>query len=657
MRILILFLFAFAAAAQTYTVGAGGVSVHTLLQLDSNSLAVPLSTGAYLGIAQSTVAQGGIVNVLHSGVLPCVFENNTTPGDLVIPGTGTMQDCRDSGATAINGVAGGTRILGMVNEAVASGETAHVVLGALDVYGTSGVGGSGTFSIPITAPSINGIFTVDETVYTTLDEALAAAKVKANGAVVWVGPGNWILSSPFAEPEQTKGVSIVSLGGSYVTFITAGSDMTSMLSKGDTAQGQFNLSGITFLCNSGSTIHAQYGLNLVWFRGGLLNDVQVQNCGTEDIAIGGGADGHQTSLHAVNIQTNYDESIFTGPAGGSGPTPPDIGVHLYNNAYDSVYDNLTIRNAHLEGLKIDATAAGNVFNSLSTFGYASSGILPYAASYDFEDASGGNTWNNLSCDSNTVSCFHLSMTGTGANDVINGGRFIWPSGTSFPSTANFGTMDQAYSDFSLKNFYCTGLATNNLWTVASASVAVLTGLRNNIDNIIGCSSQTIQYDLGGPTAGQSRYRNLWLSGNVGLSGSVTANFQITAGATSYLNLATRSRIYSPSDGILQLVNNATTGFTGLQFGGATSSFPYLKVNGAALNVRLADDSADAPLTTLTTKVHAVSVASLPTCNVAAEGTFAAVNDAAASPVYNVIVANGGSVHIPVYCNGTNWTNH
>ncbi|MGZ2484277.1 hypothetical protein ACVITL_002800 [Rhizobium pisi] len=52
-----------------------------------------------------------------------------------------------------------------------------------------------------------------------------------------------------------------------------------------------------------------------------------------------------------------------------------------------------------------------------------------------------------------------------------------------------------------------------------------------------------------------------------------------------------------------------------------------------------------------------TVATLPTCNAGAEGTFAAVSDAAAAPVYNATAAGGGSVHLPVYCNGTNWTNH
>ena len=40
-----------------------------------------------------------------------------------------------------------------------------------------------------------------------------------------------------------------------------------------------------------------------------------------------------------------------------------------------------------------------------------------------------------------------------------------------------------------------------------------------------------------------------------------------------------------------------------------------------------------------------------------EGQMEGVSDAAAAPVYNATATGGGSVHIPVYCNGTNWTNH
>lgn len=51
-----------------------------------------------------------------------------------------------------------------------------------------------------------------------------------------------------------------------------------------------------------------------------------------------------------------------------------------------------------------------------------------------------------------------------------------------------------------------------------------------------------------------------------------------------------------------------------------------------------------------------TVATLPTCNTAAKGALNAVSDATA-PAYNVALTGGGTVSIPVYCNGTAWTAH
>lgn len=52
-----------------------------------------------------------------------------------------------------------------------------------------------------------------------------------------------------------------------------------------------------------------------------------------------------------------------------------------------------------------------------------------------------------------------------------------------------------------------------------------------------------------------------------------------------------------------------------------------------------------------------TVGTLPACNTTLKGGLAYVTDAAAAPVYNATVASGGAVIIPVFCNGTNWTNH
>ncbi len=79
------------------------------------------------------------------------------------------------------------------------------------------------------------------------------------------------------------------------------------------------------------------------------------------------------------------------------------------------------------------------------------------------------------------------------------------------------------------------------------------------------------------------------------SGNITG-LALAAGAASGIFWTGRSAMSSPSDGIILLSNDAVTGFTRLQLGGTTASFPAIKRNATALNFRLADDSADAPIT-------------------------------------------------------------
>lgn len=56
------------------------------------------------------------------------------------------------------------------------------------------------------------------------------------------------------------------------------------------------------------------------------------------------------------------------------------------------------------------------------------------------------------------------------------------------------------------------------------------------------------------------------------------------------------------------------------------------------------------------RVHLYIVSALPTCNSGAEGQTEGITDGAATPVYQAIAAGSGSVHMKVYCNGTNWIN-
>ncbi len=56
------------------------------------------------------------------------------------------------------------------------------------------------------------------------------------------------------------------------------------------------------------------------------------------------------------------------------------------------------------------------------------------------------------------------------------------------------------------------------------------------------------------------------------------------------------------------------------------------------------------------RVSLYTVAALPPCNPGLEGQMGGVSDATAA-IYNGIPRGGGSLHLPVYCNGTAWVMH
>jgi hypothetical protein len=99
------------------------------------------------------------------------------------------------------------------------------------------------------------------------------------------------------------------------------------------------------------------------------------------------------------------------------------------------------------------------------------------------------------------------------------------------------------------------------------------------------------YDIG--ANGANRPRAIYLA-NTGDAVVSAGDIRIANGKQFYW--ASSGGIGSQSDGVFQLRDNAGTSFGRLQFGGTTSSFPALKRSSTSLQVRLADDSADAPFT-------------------------------------------------------------
>jgi hypothetical protein len=82
---------------------------------------------------------------------------------------------------------------------------------------------------------------------------------------------------------------------------------------------------------------------------------------------------------------------------------------------------------------------------------------------------------------------------------------------------------------------------------------------------------------------------------VAATGAISGS-TLTVDGNGALGFFLRAQIQSSATGYVTLYNYNLDGFTGLQLGGVTSSFPMIKRSGAGVGIRLADDSADAALT-------------------------------------------------------------
>jgi hypothetical protein len=88
--------------------------------------------------------------------------------------------------------------------------------------------------------------------------------------------------------------------------------------------------------------------------------------------------------------------------------------------------------------------------------------------------------------------------------------------------------------------------------------------------------------------------NLLFSPDATHSIGLTASFRPAAVYTGILSVY--NRIQTETNSLVILGPGGGTGFARINLGGSTSSFPAVKRNATAVNIRLADDSADAPLT-------------------------------------------------------------
>lgn len=173
---------------------------------------------------------------------------------------------------------------------------------------------------------------------------------------------------------------------------------------------------------------------------------------------------------------------------------------------------------------------------------------------------------------------------------------------------------------------------------------------------------------GTPTGGTLNLSNTTLTlGTVsGAALTLSGNLQAAVVAsTSYTSIAAgssawwpgRGNIYWSADGQMRITNDAANGFTSLTLGVEDASHPQLRRNATAIEIKLGDNSAFAPIkaslveSTKTVRLKGYTVAGLP--GDATVGDTAYVTDADSS-VYNGALVGGGNETLPVFYDGAGW---
>ena len=325
-------------------------------------------------------------------------------------------------------------------------------------------------------------------------------------------------------------------------------------------------------------------------NGTALNSLYCQLAGCTmagNIAMGGNAITGLGSASGVNgsgaNQAGTALPFIPGLSTGTGLA----GAGQIMTGFASLSENATVTVTSATPAVVTYTAHGLVPGASGRFSN-SGGALPagISAATDYFVCNDANL---------TVNKFDFSLTfvngacGTLINTTTTGtGTQTFTTNTT---TQNPASTVVAFGPSGLVGSQTTpAVQINQVWNTSGNIDAAL---RVNVTNITsGASAKIFDVQIGGVTQfNVDKLGNANVAGNVRASGAI-----ISIASTGEFYFTNRSQIFSPADGQVDLTNNAGTSFSRLQLGGTTSSFPAIKLNGAALNFRLADDSGDASVT-------------------------------------------------------------
>ena len=266
--------------------------------------------------------------------------------------------------------------------------------------------------------------------------------------------------------------------------------------------------------------------------------------GSGNITISGGGGGGETLDQTLALGNTSMDSIRIG-----GTTAPKALLHIGNSDTITSVDAAVLISRRLSG-------AGNshAFSDASTF---------------YKDAS--TAYNS----------FDARIKIVGSNNYAHFAGF-----QCAPTFGGTGTIDHYYGMFATSIIE----SGQTLTTSYGLYVANATGAGTISDVQYGLYVEDLTKGVGNYaiyTNGNARSR---FGGQIdamntinGTTGLFTGDLRV--GSSGYFYWASRSGLISPSDGVIQLQNNAANNFSYLQFGGSTSSFPAIARSGSDILIK------------------------------------------------------------------------
>lgn len=203
----------------------------------------------------------------------------------------------------------------------------------------------------------------------------------------------------------------------------------------------------------------------------------------------------------------------------------------------------------------------------------------------------GTIFSNSASTGDVTATLANTVTGTGGVVLQTSPSLITPNIGSATGKSLILTDTSANSDLTLQISPQTAVVSSPLFTIGAA-------YQNAGTPTFAADTWTIQSVIAAGTNGQSKLAFIHAGStsttdevNLFSDGIRLRNGIVLLSASGTLQYTGRATLASPADGIHELLNAAQTGYTRLDFGGTTSSFPALGISGTTITAQLADGTA------------------------------------------------------------------